>query len=180
VSNLKFYLNGQFVPEDEAKISVLDLGFSRGYSAFEFLRTYNGKLFKLEEHLVRLQTSSEQLNLQIPRISQVRQIVLDTLAKNQPTEDVVVKIYVTGGESDDGFTPKDNPSLIVMVSPLKKISEEFYENGVKVITVNMSRQLPQIKSTNYISAIMAKKLAKEKEAIEAIYKNDQEELLEAT
>lgn len=179
MSNLIFYLNGQFLPEDEAKISVLDLGFVRGYGVFDFLRTYNGKPFKLEEHLQRLQNSAKQIALEIPPVSQIKQIVLQTLAKNNLSESGI-KIVIGGGDSNDGISPEGKPTLAVIIKPLPVYPENYYTKGIKVITVNYGRELPTVKSTNYISAILAKKLASRKRAVEAIYKNSKNQLLEGT
>lgn len=177
--NLIFYLNGRFVPESEAKVSILDLGFVRGYGVFDFLRTYNGKPFKLDEHLKRLAFSADQIGLQIPPISQIRQITLQTLKKNTLPE-ANIKIIVSGGVSPDQITPADNPTLAILVYPLKKYPKEYYEKGIKVITYKTERSFATAKTTNYLTAVVALAKARKEKAVEAIYINDQAEVLEAT
>lgn len=174
-----FYLNGQFLPENEAKISVLDLGFTRGYGVFSYIRTYNGKPFKLDEHLVGLQNSAGLIGLQIPPISQIKQIVLQVLEKNKLSE-AGIKIIITGGESEDGIMPRGKSTIAVIVKPLPDYPKEYYEDGIKVVTILGGRILPEAKITDYSFAILAKKLAKEKDAIEAVYRNEKGENLEGS
>ena len=127
MSNLTFYLNGRFVDKEDAQISILDLGFVRGYGVFDFLRTYQGKPFKLDEHLLRLQASAKQIGLQIPPISQIRKITLQTLKKNALPE-ANIKIIVSGGETSDGITPGSKPTLAILVYPPTIYPKSFYES----------------------------------------------------
>lgn len=175
-----FYLNGSFVPEDEAKISITDLGLVRGYGVFDFLRTYNGKPFKLEEHLKRLQDSAKQIGLKISwTMAELKKLVLVTLEKNRLPE-ANIKIIVTGGISPNQIFPVGKPTLAILVYPPPVYPRSFYEKGVKVITVPASRTLPRAKTIDYISAIMALEKAHKEEAIEALYLNEQKEITEAT
>ncbi len=91
-----------------------------------------------------------------------------------------IRIVVTGGSSPDFFTPMGNPRLIVMVTPIKKLPESWYSNGVKTITIHQERDVPDAKVTSYIQAALALKKAKEQGAVEAIYVNRKNEALEGT
>ena len=177
--NLIFYVNGKFVPKDEARVSILDLGLIRGYGVFDFLRTYNGKPFKLDEHLRRLQNSAKQIGLECPSIGQVKQIILKTLAKNNLPE-ANIKILLTGGVSLDQITPADKPTLAVIITPAISFPVAYYEKGIKVVTVPFGRSYHLAKTINYIPAILALKIAKKKKAIEALYTNKRGEVLEGT
>lgn len=175
-----FYLNGQFVSASEAKISILDLGFVRGYGVFDFLRTYNGQPFKLDEHLKRLESSADQIGLKLPKpLTELRNLVLETLAKNILPE-ANIKIIVSGGVSPDQITPGNNPTLAVLVYPPIVYPKSFYEEGVKAITVPLVRSFSEAKTLNYISGIIALNQARQKKAVEALYKNEKNEVTEGT
>jgi branched-chain amino acid aminotransferase len=180
MGELIFYLDGQFVPASEAKVSVLDLGLVRGFGIFDFLRTYHGKPFKLEEHLLRLKNSAEQISLKIPwSLKQLEKIIYQTLKKNNLAE-ANIKILVTGGVSPDQITPAKLPTLAVLVYPPAVYPSSFYQKGIAVVTVPFGRAYPGAKTINYIPAIIALAQAKRKRAIEALYTNEKKEVLEGT
>ncbi len=180
MSELVFYVNGKFVPEKDAKISVLDLGLVRGYGVFDFLRTYQGKPFALKEHLQRLINSANIIGLKIPwKISELEKIVLETLKKNKLKE-ANIKIVATGGVSPDQITPSKNPTLCVLIYPPALYPSASYTKGVKVVTVPWERSFSGSKSTNYIPAILALKKANKKKAVEALYLTPVKEVLEGT
>ena len=177
---LIFYLNGNFLTESQAKISVLDLGFVRGYGVFDFLRTYGGKPFKLDEHLKRLKNSADQIGLEIPwKKEELKKLVLAALAKNNLAE-ANIKILVTGGISPDQITPSGKPTLAILVYPPAVYPKSYSENGIKAITVSMTRAFHLAKTINYIPAIVALSQAKKEKAVEALYMNEKKEVLEGT
>jgi len=149
------YLNGKYVPFDQACLPLNDLGIVRGYGVFDFLRTYKGVPFKLREHIQRLQNSAKLIGLSIPWSTQdIEAIAQDTLQRNNLPESNI-RIVVTGGISANFITPLGQPSLMVIVTPVAEPPREYYEQGIKVITVQAERFLPTAKSLNYISAIGA-------------------------
>ncbi len=175
-----FYLNGKFVPEEEAKISVLDLGFVRGFGVFDFLRTYNGRPFKLEEHLKRLKNSAQQIALKVPWTTrEISRLVYETLKRNALPE-ANIKIVVTGGLSPDQITPGNKPTLAIMVYPPAVYPPAYYTEGIKVVTVPFSRSFSGAKTINYIPAIIAMDKARQEKAVEALYLSPKKEILEGT
>lgn len=175
-----FFINGKLVPQDKAVISVMDLSILRGYGVFDFLRTYNGKPFKLKEHLKRLLKSAKVIALKIPwDFSQLEKWVYQTLKANTFAE-AQIRIVITGGLTKDSLTPLGAPTIIMMVSPLSSYPQSYYEKGVKIITYPLNRFLPQAKSINYLPAIIALKKARKEKAIEAVYVDDKGNLLEGT
>ncbi len=175
-----YYVNGEYVTSDRACLPLDDLGIVRGYGVFDFLRTYNGVPFKLREHVQRLQKSAELIGLSLPWLTEeIEAIAQHTLERNNLPE-ANIRIVVTGGSSADFITPVGKPSLMVIVTPASKYPVEYYEQGVKVITVQIERVLPRAKSLNYISAIMALQQAKLTNAVEALYINQQSHVLEGT
>lgn len=175
-----YYVNGLFLPEKRAKISVLDLGVLRGYGVFDFLRTYQGKPFKLEEHLLRLKNSAAQIGLDLPKpAGELSRIVVELLARNRLPE-ANIKIILTGGVSPDQVTPTGKPTLIILIYPVLSYPKTFYQEGVKVISYSIKRSFPTAKTINYIPAIVALKKARSKKAVEVLYLNEKKEILEGT
>ncbi|HEY9596165.1 MAG TPA: aminotransferase class IV [Cyanophyceae cyanobacterium] len=174
------YLNGNYVPLEQACLPLNDLGIVRGYGVFDFLRTYNGIPFKLKEHIQRLQKSAQLIGLSLPwSTEELEAIAQDTLRHNTFPESNI-RIVVTGGSSTDFITPLGQPSLMVIITPVSQYPRDYYEQGVKAITVQIDRFFPTAKSLNYISAIGALQQAKQTHAVEALYVNQQSHVLEGT
>lgn len=175
-----FYVNGEFVRKSEAKVSVFDLGFTRGYGVFEGFRTYNRIPFRLEDHLLRLNCALIGLN--IPRTDQIQNIEywIHELMKKNPDGDLAFKITVTGGFNEEiNFTPK-NPTLIIGVGPIPSFPREYYEKGARLITTTQSRIFPEFKTTSYLGAGLAIQDALQRQADDAVYLTPKGELLELT
>jgi branched-chain amino acid aminotransferase len=174
------YVNGDFVSLKDAALPVRDLSILRGYGVFDFLRTYNGKPLNLRRNLQRLQTSARHVFLNLPwSMDELEQIVLDTLSRNTIPE-ASIRIVVTGGVAVDGITPPETPSLLVLITPVRIYPAECSQQGIKVVTVETERYIPGAKTINYIPAIMALKKAKAAGAMEALYVNRQQHILEGT
>lgn len=180
MTQLICYLNGKYVPFDQACLPVNDLGIVRGYGVFDFLRTYNRIPFKLREHVQRLQKSAVLIGLDLPFLTEeIEAITYDTLGRNNLSE-ANIRIVATGGASVDFITPSGQPSLMVIVTPVSEYPQAYYEQGIKVITGQRERFIPTAKSLNYISAIGALQQAKLVNAVEALYVNQQGHVLEGT
>lgn len=185
MASLIFYVNGEFVPEEDAALPVGDLGLIRGYGVFDVLRTYNRKPFQLREHVERLQRSARSILITPPwNTEQIEQIVHDTLARNYAAKpqlgDLAVRLVLTGGPSKNGFTPENRPSLMVMLIPVGAQDKELYAKGGRLITVVMDRFKPTVKSLNYIGAIMAMEQASAAGAVEALYRTEEGLVTEGT
>jgi len=175
-----FYVDGQFVAENQAQIPVTDLSVLRGFGIFDFLRTYNGVPFHLGDHLLRLERSARLMGLLLPcPVNAMTEIVMETLSQNNHKESNI-RIVVTGGASLDGITPGDSPRLLVMITPVIQMPAEWYTQGGKIITCNAERFLPGAKSINYIPAILCQNEAHSRKAIEAVYLDRDGYLLEGT
>ena len=176
-----FYINGKFLDEKEAKISVYDLGLLRGYAVFDFLRTYNQKPFYLDDHLKRLLNSAKLIGLKHNyNLKFLRKIILQTLKKNiKKGLEYNIRIILTGGESKDFISPS-KPNLIVMITPLKKLDEKLYQKGGKLITKISERILPQAKTIIYSEAVKFMQEAKRKGAVEVLLLDKNKKILECT
>jgi branched-chain amino acid aminotransferase len=145
------------------------------------MRTYSGKPYLINEHVERLIRSAAEIGLKLPWTkAQIIQWVLNTLAKNHLKGEANIRIVITGGSSTDFFYPQGSPRLIILITDMNKLPDTWYTKGVKVITHPMERSLPDAKVTAYIPAAMALQKAKEKQAVEAIYVNREDQVLEGT
>ncbi len=165
-----FYVDGNFVPSDKAVIPVDDLAVLRGIGVCDLMRTFQGRPYFLREHLERLEQSARAVDLVLKwSIDEIETIVLETLARNRQMPEANIRIIVTGGSSTDFITPQGNPRLLVLVTRIPTLPREWYQNGVKVITVNQEREVPEAKSLSYIPAALALKKAQSLQAVEALY-----------
>ena len=169
------FIGGQFVEKHNAKISVYDHGFLYGDGVFEGIRVYNGNVFKLEEHLIRLYNSAKSIMLQIPHsIEELTEIIKETLRKNN-LRDAYIRLVISRGEGNLGLDPSSckKPQVIVIAEELTLFPKEFYENGLEIVTVATRRNRPdvlspKVKSLNYLNNILVKieaSLAGVKEAL---------------
>ena len=185
---LIIYLNGDFVPEEEAKVSVFDHGLLYGDGVFEGIRSYNGRVFKLDEHLQRLYDSAKAIRLNIPlTMKEMEEKILETLRRNN-IRDGYIRAVVTRGPGDLGLDPdkcKGNAFVFIIADTIVLYPDEFYQNGLSVITVPTRRNVPEalnprIKSLNYLNNILAKIEAKNANAIEAIMLSNDGYVVECT
>nr|WP_320016372.1 aminotransferase class IV [uncultured Desulfobacter sp.] len=176
-----YYIDGKFVSENEAVLSVKDITVLRGFGVFDFLITYNKRPFRLEKHVARLENSARHIGLELNHSNkEICDIVMQTIERNPDHEEENIRIVYTGGISSDGVTPQGNGILMVMATPKHELPEWWYTKGAKIITVDMERFIPEAKSSNYLSAVFAQQKAHTQGAIEAIYKDKNNRLLEGT
>lgn len=175
-----YYVDGQFVPAEQAVIPVDDLAILRGIGVFDLLRTYNGKPYFLDAHIDRLEASAQKIGLTLPwSHDEIVRVVEDTLAKNDIPE-ANIRIVVTGGSSIDFMNPSGTPRLLVLVSPIPRLPDHWYTEGVKIISWEVERPIPGAKSIDYISASLALKKAAAEGAVEALYTDRNGLALECT
>jgi branched-chain amino acid aminotransferase len=176
-----YFVDGAFVPAGKAMIPVDDLAVLRGIGICDIMRTFHQKPYFVDEHIDRLMESGKKIGLSLPWTrAEIKQIVFDTLEKNPGLEEVNIRIVITGGSSPDFMTPSGRPRLIVMITPINKLPEEWYTRGVKVITLVQERPLAGAKVTAYIPAAMALNQARAAGAVEVIYIDRNHNALEGT
>jgi branched-chain amino acid aminotransferase len=161
---LLVYIDGDFYPKSEAKVSVYDHGLLYGDGVFEGIRAYEGVVFKLDEHLDRLYRSAHTIALQIPLAKdEMKKAVLDTLAKNK-LRNAYIRLVVTRGIGDLGLDPRkcSKPTVIIITEPLIQLhSEDKKKNGITAMISWVKRDpvdatSHEIKSLNYLNSILAK------------------------
>lgn len=176
-----FYIDGKFVDEASATVPARDLIVLRGFGVFDFLTTYNRRPFYLKEHVTRLENSADEIGLKLLHTNkEICDIVQETIDKNPHHKESNIRIIYTGGVSPDGVTPQGNGILMVMVSPRPKLPDDWYTNGAPIITVDVERFIPTAKSTNYLSAVVALEKAHKTGAVEAVYVDRNQQVLEGT
>ena len=166
------FLNGKIISQDKASISLRDIGILRGFGVFEFLRTYNGKLFLPREHIARFKNSAKILNIKIPiSEKQLINIINKLLFKNKFKESGI-RIILTGGETSDVLGIEYNynsPTFFILVDEFEELPKSFYQKGVKLITYEYQREIPHAKTINYLTAVKLQNLCKRKKVFDVLY-----------
>lgn len=163
MAEYKVYVNGKFVPESEAKVSVYDHGFLYGDGVFEGIRAYNGRIFRLEEHVDRLYESAKAIALDIPMTkAEMSELLLESCRVNN-LRNAYIRPIVARGVGDLGLDPRKckTPTVIVLAREFGALYGDKYEKGLKLCTVSPRRNSPNslspnIKSLNYLNNIMAR------------------------
>lgn len=161
--SLQVYIDGEYYPKEEAKVSVFDHGLLYGDGIFEGIRAYNGRVFRLDEHLERLYMSARAILIDIPlSLEEMREAVLETLRRNN-LRDSYIRLVVTRGKGDLGLDPRKcpRPAIIIIADEIKLYPQEIYENGMKLIIASTRKNSPdalspRIKSLNYLNNILGK------------------------
>src|ERR1051326_4013126 len=175
---MNIYIDGKYYDQRSAKISVFDHGLLYGRVLFRSIRVYNGRVFKLQEHIDRLFYSAKAILLKIPmaRAALVGAVV-QTCRRNR-IRDGYIRLVVTRGQGTLGLNPNrcKNPSVIIIADKIQLYPVELYEKGMEIITVPTTRNLhsalnPAIKSLNYLNNILAKIEANNSGCEEAIMLN---------
>jgi branched-chain amino acid aminotransferase len=181
------FMNDRLVPEEEARVSVFDHGLLYGDGVFEGLRSYSGRVFRLEQHIDRLYASALAICLEIPLPkAAMAKAVVDTLAANK-LSDGYVRLVVTRGAGSLGLDPNKtkHPQVIVIADTISLYPREFYEKGLRIVTAATQRTQsaalsPRIKSLNYLNNIMAKLEGLQAGCVEALMLNHKGEVAECT
>ncbi|HWD18512.1 MAG TPA: branched-chain-amino-acid transaminase [Verrucomicrobiae bacterium] len=160
---MKIFLDGKYFDERTAKVSVFDHGLLYGDGVFEGIRAYNGRVFKLAEHIDRLFYSAKAILLELPMSrAELMAAVTETCRRNK-LRDGYIRLVVTRGVGSLGLNPHrcKRPSVIIIADKIQLYPPEFYQRGLDLITVPTTRNLhsalnPAIKSLNYLNNILAK------------------------
>jgi len=174
MENPYIYLNGSIIPADHAAISPLDIGLLRGYAVFDLLRTINGQPFLLAEHLKRLRSSADHLNLRVPATDAEIEDVINELLRLNDHDEATVRLVLTGGVSPDGmsFDP-DTPTFFILTHDLHEPPAALYEMGGKLLTHRHHREIPEAKTTNYITMLKHRSRMGDEDALDLLYHDGQ-------
>jgi branched-chain amino acid aminotransferase len=184
---MKIFIDGKYCSERDAKVSVFDHGLLYGDGVFEGIRAYNGRVFKLKEHIDRLFYSAKAILLDIPMShADLMRATVETLAKNK-LRDGYVRLVVTRGVGTLGINPNrcKRGSVIIIAGKIQLYPPELYTRGMEIVTVPTTRNLhsalnPAIKSLNYLNNVLAKIEANNAGVEEAIMLNAEGYVAECT
>jgi branched-chain amino acid aminotransferase len=184
---LKIYINGTLYEKQDAKISVYDHGLLYGDGVFEGIRSYAGKVFRMEQHLDRLWNSAKAIVLAIPMTKEAMSKAIYGTLKVNGIEDGYIRVLVTRGIGTLGLDPNrcETPQVIVIADKIALYPEELYRKGLEIVTVSTQRNhpsalSPRIKSLNYLNNILAKIEGLQAGCIEALMLNHKGEVAECT
>ncbi len=185
--SFQVFIDGKYYSKEEAKISVYDHGLLYGDGVFEGMRSYNGVVFRLQQHLERLWNSAKAIWLEIPMTQQaMADAVNQTLQRNE-LKDAYIRLVVTRGAGTLGLDPNrtTDPQVIIITDHIALYPAEYYENGLEIITVSTIRNhpaalSPRIKSLNYLNNILAKIEGLQAGCVEALMLNHKGEVAECT
>ena len=184
---MEIYIDGKYYDKADAKVSVFDHGLLYGDGVFEGIRIYNGKVFRIKEHIERLYESAKAIILEIPMTKEEMKAAVEDAVKVNERKDGYIRLVITRGEGSLGLDPASckKATVIIIVSDIQLYPKEYYEKGIALVTVT-SRRIPsecldpRIKSLNYLNNIMAKLEAKQAGCLEAVMLNTQGFVAECT
>jgi branched-chain amino acid aminotransferase len=184
---LKVYINGRFYDQHDARISVYDHGLLYGDGVFEGMRAYNGRVFRMQQHLDRLWESAQAIWLRIPQTKdQIAAAIEETLRLNA-LRDAYIRLVVTRGAGTLGLDPNrcSDPQVIIITDHITLYPQEFYDRGLEIVTAATIRNhpaalSPRIKSLNYLNNILAKIEGLKAGCIEALMLNTAGQVTECT
>ncbi|MHB8926842.1 MAG: branched-chain-amino-acid transaminase [Bacillota bacterium] len=161
--SIQVYIDGAYYPKEQAKISVFDHGYLYGDGLFEGIRAYNGRVWKLDEHVRRLYEGAKATMLQVPVTqAEMTEAILETLRRNNLGE-AYIRVVVSRGAGDLGLDPRKcpKPTVVIIADKINLYPQELYDKGLRVVTVATRRNSnealnPRMKSLNYLNNIMAK------------------------
>ncbi len=181
------YLDGRFIPAEQAMVSVFDHGFLYGDGIYETMRAYGGRIFLLDKHLSRLKRSAEAIGLHLPlTLELIGEALAESLTVNK-LHDAYIRIQVSRGQGEIGLDPAlcPAPTMVIVSKPFHDYPAEQFEKGVSAVIVQTRRNHPlalnpAIKSTNTLNNILAKIESLKKGAYEGIMLNWEGYLAEGT
>ncbi len=185
--SFQVYINGRLYKKEDAKVSVYDHGLLYGDGVFEGMRSYGGRVFRLEQHLRRLWESARAIWLEIPLTPDaMAKAVNETLATNG-IQDGYIRLVVTRGAGSLGLDPNrcSDPQVIIITDHISMYPKEYYEKGLEIVTAATMRNhpaalSPRIKSLNYLNNILAKIEGLKAGCVEALMLNHKGEVAECT
>ncbi len=156
------------MPAAEASLGVSDLAIQRGYGIFDFFKVLDGRPIFLDDHLDRFYNSASYMRLAIPQDRAALKTILQELIQRNGLRNAGTKIVLTGGYSKDGYT-MTAPNLVITQDALQMPTEAGFQKGLRLISHVHQRQLPEIKTIDYLMAVWIQPLIKEQQADDVLY-----------
>jgi D-alanine transaminase/branched-chain amino acid aminotransferase len=165
------FVNDSLVPTDEASLLIGDLAIQRGYGIFDFFKTIGGVPVYLDEHLDRFFSSAAQLRLELRKSREELKAMIETLLDRYGIADSGVRLTLTGGYSTDGYSQAE-PNLVIQQSLLKAPITAGISRSIQLMSYPHQRQLPEVKTIDYLMAIWLQPLLRDKGADDVLYHYD--------
>jgi len=172
------FINGEYLPTDQATVGINDIGLLRSYAVFDYLRTYNGRPFGLQDYIQRFRNSGASLRLELDYTNEEIEAILKILLEKSGLEDAAFRFLLTGGYTTDSMS-LGNPNFIIVTEKLPKYPAHIYQDGIKLITYEYQREVATSKTTDYLNAIWLDPMKKEANAFDILYYTE-EDVLEVT
>ncbi len=163
------YIDGEFLTRESALLPTSDLALQRGYGVFDFFTFRSGRFFQVDQHLSRLRNSAKALHLQIHLSDEQIVEICEKLVSSSNFSVPAVRIFVTGGD-DGSFLSK--PRIVMIVEECPECQPEVYEKGISLVSAEFQRELPEVKSINYINSIRLGPWIRSKSADDVLYSSD--------
>lgn len=162
------FFNDQFIEEEKALLHFRDLSIMRGYGIFDFFKVVNNIPVFIDDHLDRFYTSAAEMRMDVEYSKEELKSIINELLKKNEIADTGVRITLTGGYSPDSYQLA-KPNLIISIQSYPLPTQQPFENGIKLITHSHQRQLPQVKTIDYLMAIWLQPLIRQKKADDVLY-----------
>lgn len=169
---MAIYFNDRFFENDAAMLHVSDMSVQRGYAVFDFLRTVNAVPLFLDDHLDRFFDSATAMHMRVGKTKEELTAVIHELIQRSSIADAGIRIMLTGGYSADSYHPS-KPNLIITCNAVRTTTQADFDKGISVITYEYQRELPHIKSINYLMAVWLQPMLKMQRADDVLYFNKQ-------
>jgi branched-chain amino acid aminotransferase len=162
------FLNNRFLPDAEAMLHISDLSMQRSYAIFDFFRTVNARPLFIEDHLNRFYKSAASLHMPVKQSREELKQIIHQLIEQSNLKEAGVRLMLTGGYSADSYHTAE-PNLLITCNPVITSTKELFDKGITTITYEHQRELPHIKSINYLMAVWLHPFLKEKGADDVLY-----------
>jgi D-amino acid aminotransferase len=163
------YFNGKIIESKKASLPINDIGVIRGYSIFDYFRTYNGKPFRLKDYYNRFKKSAKSIGFEIPVSQDQLDKILKQLLKKNDDKESAFRLVLTGGVSGDSMTLDSKGNFYIIAEKTPERDEELFKKGGKLITSEYQRQIPESKTASYIQAVKLQPKKKKAGASEILY-----------
>ncbi len=163
-----FYVNEQIVPSAEASLGITDLAILRGYGVFDYFLVREGVPMYIDDYVARFQRSAALLHLELPISLDKLKTHISNLIKANEQADASIRLVLTGGYAEDGYTPI-RPNLLILEHNMPRYPNEVMQQGVRVMLHEFQREVPEAKTINYLTGIRLAGQMRQQGAIEIIY-----------
>lgn len=161
------FFNGKLLPFEDVTININELGLLRAYAVFDYLRTYRGSPFRIDDYLARFKNSAAQLHLPLKFSEDEIKAAIHKLLEGK-AQDMGIRLLLTGGYTGDSMTVRE-PNFFILCEKIQDYPGQIFTKGVKLMTCNFQRFMPQVKTTNYLNAILLKPNREKEKAFEVLY-----------